>query len=123
MKVGTKCALYIINKSKERRNYMPLKAAFIFIAPNGDPTIHNSVIDTGEVILTTVGVKSYESAVETAKKLADEGVTAFELCGGFGLKGSYLVSEAVKGKGVTGVVRFDVHPGLNNQSGDEVFGR
>jgi len=100
---------------------MPLKGAFIFIAPNADPSVHKSVIDTGEVILTTVGVNSYESAVEIAKKLAEEGVTAFELCGGFGHRGTYLISEAVKGKGVVGVVRFDVHPGLGNKSGDEVF--
>jgi hypothetical protein len=101
---------------------MPLKGAFIFIAPNGDPSVHKSVIDTGEVILTTISVKSYESAVEVAKKLADEGVTAIELCGGFGLKGAYLVGEAVNGKAVTGVVRFDIHPGLENKSGDEFFG-
>ena len=100
---------------------MPLKGAFIFIAPNADSKIHRSVIDTGDVILTTVGVKSYENAVEEAVKLTDEGVTAFELCGGFGHKGAYLVREAVKDKGVTGVVRFDVHPGLGNKSGDDVF--
>jgi len=100
---------------------MPLKGAFIFIAPNADPSVHKSVIDTGEVILTTVGVNSYESAEQVAKELAEEGVTAFELCGGFGHKGTYLISEAVKGKGVVGVVRFDVHPGLGNKSGDEVF--
>jgi len=51
---------------------MPLRGAFIFIAPNGDPSVHKSVIDTGEVVLTTVSVKSYESAVEAAKKLVDE---------------------------------------------------
>jgi hypothetical protein len=101
---------------------MPLKGAFIFIAPNGNPDLHRSVIDTGEVILTTVSVNSYEAAVQVAKKLSKEGVTTFELCGGFGLKGAYLVSEAVKGNAVTGVVRFDIHPGLDNKSGDEFFG-
>ncbi|MEL7647540.1 MAG: DUF6506 family protein [Sedimentibacter sp.] len=100
---------------------MPLKGAFIFIAPNADSSIHKTEIDTGEVILTTVGVKSYEDAVEAAIKLADEGVTAFELCAGFGNRGTYLVSEAVKGRGVVGAVRFDLHPGLGNKSGDEVF--
>ncbi|MFA9423771.1 MAG: DUF6506 family protein [Sedimentibacter sp.] len=100
---------------------MPLKGAFIFIAPHADSTVHRSVIDTGEVILTTVGVNSYENAVIVAKELAEDGVTAFELCGGFGHKGTYLISEAIKGKGVVGVVRFDIHPGLDNKSGDEVF--
>ncbi len=100
---------------------MPLKGAFIFIAPNAKSSVHKSVIDTGEVVLTTVGVNSYEDAAVVAKELADEGVTAFELCGGFGHKGTYLINEAIKGKGVVGVVRFDIHPGLDNKSGDEVF--
>nr|WP_300090354.1 DUF6506 family protein [Sedimentibacter sp.] len=100
---------------------MPLKGAFIFIAPQGDPEVHKSVIDTGDVILTTVGVNSYEKAIQTAKKLADEGVSAIELCGGFGHKGTFMVSEAVKGKAVVGAIRFDIHPGLGNKSGDEFF--
>ena len=100
---------------------MALKGAFIFIAPNGNPEVHKSVIDTGEVILTTVSVKSYKEAVDTAKKLCDEGVTSIELCGGFGHAGTAMVSEAIKDKGVVGVVRFDLHPGLDNKSGDSIF--
>lgn len=100
---------------------MPLKGAFIFIAPQGDPDVHKSVIDTGEVILTTVAVNSYEKAVETARTLADEGVSAIELCGGFGNKGTFMVAEAMKGKAAVGAIRFDIHPGLGNKSGDEFF--
>lgn len=100
---------------------MALKAAFIFIAPNADPVIHRSVVETEQVSLISVGVASYESAVETALQLVAEGVGAFELCGGFGHRGTAMVSEAVKGKAVVGVVRFDSHPGLGNKSGDEIF--
>ena len=35
---------------------MVLKAAFIFVAPDADPMKHRSVVNTPEVILTTVGV-------------------------------------------------------------------
>jgi len=83
--------------------------------------VNKSIIDTGDVILTTVGVKSYEQAIVEAMKLVENGVTALELCGGFGHKGVGLVREAVKGKADVGVVRFDLHPGLNNKSGDDLF--
>ena len=32
-----------------------------------------------------------------------------------------MVAEAVKGKARVGAVRFDLHPGLGNQSGDDLF--
>ena len=100
---------------------MALKAAFIFIAPNADPAIHRSAVETEQVTLIAVGVSSYEAAVAAAGQLVDEGVVAFELCGGFGNRGTAMVSEAVKGKAAVGVVRFDIHPGLENKSGDEIF--
>ncbi len=100
---------------------MGLKVAFLFLAPKAEPNIHKSEVETEEVHLITVGVSSYESAVEVAKKLAGEGYTAIELCGGFGYRGVVEVSEAVKGKAAVGVVRFDIHPGLGNRSGDELF--
>jgi hypothetical protein len=100
---------------------MSLKAAFIFIAPNADPAIHRSAVETEQVTLISVGVSSYESAVAAALELVAEGVGAFELCGGFGHRGTAMVSEAVKGKAVVGVVRFDGHPGLDNKSGDDIF--
>jgi hypothetical protein len=100
---------------------MALKAAFIFIAPNADPAIHRSAVETEAVTLISVGVSSYETAVDAALKLVAEGVVAFELCGGFGNRGTAMISEAVKGKAAVGVVRFDIHPGLDNKSGDDIF--
>lgn len=101
--------------------FMKLNAAFIFVAPEADGKINRSVIETPKVILTTVGVKDYEEAVETAIELANNGVGAIELCGGFGNEGVALVTKAVKGKALVGVVRFDHHPGLDHKSGDELF--
>jgi hypothetical protein len=101
--------------------YMVLKAAFIFVAPDADPMKHRSVVTTPEVILTTVGVADYQMAEETAKTLADEGASAIELCGGFGIEGTAAVKKAVAGKAVVGVVRFDPHPGLEFRSGDDLF--
>jgi hypothetical protein len=98
-----------------------LKASFIFVAPNADPDIHRSVIETEAVYLITVGVSSYDAAVEAVEKLIEEGVVAFELCGGFGHAGTARIAEVVGDRGVVGVVRFDVHPGLDNKSGDKLF--
>lgn len=53
--------------------------------------------------------------------MADAGCSAIELCGGFGIRGTYLVQEAVKGRARVGAVRFDLHPGLDCKSGDELF--
>lgn len=53
--------------------------------------------------------------------MAEAGCGAIELCGGFGIRGTYLVEQAVNGKARVGAVRFDLHPGLDNKSGDELF--
>lgn len=98
-----------------------LKAAFIFIAPGADPERDRSTVETPGVCLTAIGVSSYEQGAKAAEQMAEEGCGAIELCGGFGIRGSYLVQQAVAGKAKVGVVRFDAHPGLDYKSGDELF--
>jgi hypothetical protein len=100
---------------------MPLKAAFIFVAPDVDARKHRAVIDTPSITLTVVGVSTYDAAVEVAKELVDAGNAALELCGGFGIEGVAAVKAAVKGRAVVGVVRFDQHPGFGFKSGDDIF--
>lgn len=97
------------------------KAVFMFVAPETDKNVHHSCITTPVLELHTVGVKTYDEAIVEAKKFAEQGVTAFELCAGFGNEGVAKVAAAVKDKAVVGVVRFDLHPGFNHQSGDELF--
>lgn len=97
-----------------------LKAAFMFVAPGGDPTKHRVWVETPKVRLLTIGVRDYEQAVAVAKELVEkEGIAAIELCGGFGNEGTARVAAAVKVP--VGVVRFDIHPGLGNVSGDSLF--
>lgn len=98
-----------------------LTAAFIFIAPGADPALHRSVVKTPGVELTSIGVSTYEEGVAAAVEMADAGCSAIELCGGFGIRGTYLVQEAVKGRARVGAGRFDLHPGLDCKSGDELF--
>ncbi len=101
---------------------MALKAAFIFVAPEGDPTQHRGWVRTPQVELLSVAAKDYEAAAGLAADLVKEGIQAIELCGGFGNAGVARIVEAVEGKIPVGVVRFDIHPGLGNQSGDAIFG-
>ncbi|NJE62184.1 DUF6506 family protein [Thermococcus sp. 21S7] len=99
-----------------------LKAAFMFVAPEADPAGHRAIVRTPMVELHVVGVKNYDEACEVAKKLVEDGIAAIELCGGFGHIGVARIVEAVEGKVPVGVVRFDVHPGLDGKSGDGIFG-
>ncbi len=103
---------------------MKLKAAFIFLSPRGDSNgvkaEHRSWTRTAGVDLLTIGVSSYREAVEAAQKAVNEdGCAAIELCGGFGHEGVCMVAKAVSVP--VGVVRFDIHPGLGNASGDGFF--
>ena len=100
---------------------MTMHAAFMFIAPQGNPQKHTSTVTTPEVEVTTVAVSDYASACSTAEDLVNKGCTAIELCGGFGSEGVARVARAVRGRAVVGVVRFDHHPGLGHRSGDELF--
>ncbi len=100
---------------------MSLKAAFMFIAPGANPDRDRTVVKGGEVELHVVGVSSYEEGVKVAKELSDKGISCIELCGGFGNEGVGMISRALRGKVRVGVVRFDLHPGLNYKSGDDLF--
>ena len=100
---------------------MPLQAAFIFLSPGGDPSVHRSDIDAGEVKLSTHAVRDYAAACALAKQLAEQGTIAIELCGGFGIQGVAAVKQAVGEQVAVGVVRFDHHPGLDHVSGDTIF--
>ena len=98
-----------------------LVAAFIFLANGANPETDRKTVNTPQVSLTAIGVPDYDSAVKVAVEMADTGCEAIELCGGFGNKGTFLVSEAVKGKARVGTVKFDIHPGLDNMSGDDFY--
>lgn len=98
-----------------------LKAAFIFIAPGADPERDRATVETPGVCLSVIGVSSYEQGAQAATQMAEAGCGAIELCGGFGIRGTYLVEQALAGRAKLGVVRFDSHPGLEYKSGDELF--
>lgn len=100
---------------------MKVKAAFIFVAPQTDASVHQAVIETPTLDLKIVGVENYEQGIRAAKALVEEGIEAIELCAGFGNEGTALISKAVSGKAQVGAVRFDAHPGFGFKSGDTLF--
>ena len=61
-------------------------------------------------------------AEAAAKELAAGGVTAMELCAGFGNEGIARIQRAVGPDVAVGAVKFDFHPGLGFKSGDALFG-
>ncbi|MDF2156057.1 DUF6506 family protein [Vibrio sp. CAU 1672] len=97
------------------------KAAFIFVAPEAQPSMHSSWVKTKQVEVKTVAAVDYQQACELAESLVGEGIQAIELCAGFGHIGVAEVVKAVDGRVPVGVVRFDKHPCLNFASGDELF--
>ena len=100
---------------------MTIKAAFIFVVPQADPTQHRTTVTTPEVEVTTVAVVNYQQAEEVALALVQQGVQAIELCAGFGAEGLARVKKRLGAQAVVGAVRFDCHPGLGFRSGDELF--
>ena len=75
----------------------------------------------GSTVFFLGALGGYPLGAAAAAEMAEAGCGAIELCGGFGIRGTYLVEQAVAGKARVGAVRFDLHPGLDNKSGDELF--
>lgn len=97
------------------------KAAFVFIIPGADPKEHKSWVSTPNLDLLAIGISRYDQIEKLAEDLINQGITAIELCAGFGHEGVSIFNRAVAGRAALGVVRFACHPGLNGQSGDGVF--
>lgn len=96
------------------------KAAFIFTAPDADPQTNSAWVKTPKIHLKTIAVSSYQQACDLLDELHQEGISAIELCAGFGHQGVARVVEAARGRMQIGVVRFDTHPGLGFRSGDSL---
>ncbi|MBP8083196.1 MAG: hypothetical protein KAZ87_08360 [Spirochaetes bacterium] len=93
---------------------------FLFVAPDKEASKCRSKVEFSGIILHVAGSSTYEEAVDAAREYVAKGVSTIELCAGFGHKGAAMISEAV-GSGVNvGVVRFDIHPGFGNKSGDAI---
>ena len=94
--------------------------AFIYVAPGLDPAKDRAFIPSAEINMTVVGCSDYAQAVQLAKDLVADGITAIELCAGFGFEGTAMVKKAVPGIPV-GSVKFDFHPAFNFKTGDDMF--
>ena len=98
------------------------KITFMYVTKNGDPGKHSMIVPSPEHIeMNIVAVKDIKQAEEVAKKLVKNGVKIIELCGGFGHQGVARIAKAVNGKAKIGVVRFDCHPALSGNSGDDIY--
>lgn len=98
-----------------------LKAAFIFVAPQTSAQQHYSWVKTPQVEVKMLAVSDYQQACDQIDALIEEGMVAIELCAGFGHQGVAAISEKTDGRVPVGVVRFDHHPGLSYNTGDNLF--
>jgi Family of unknown function (DUF6506) len=80
--------------------------AFIYVAPETDPTTDRFVIDRGGIRNVLVPVPDASMSPEVAVQLVDEGAQLIELCGGHGLAAAGKVVEAVGDRAPVGVVTF-----------------
>jgi len=101
---------------------MSLKASFIFLISIANSAIDRNVASTSSTELTAGGTASYDDAESVASDPVAIGIEAIELCGGFGTAGVERISRTFNRKAAVGAVRFDIHPGLVNKSGDAVYG-
>ena len=94
---------------------MAFKAAFVVMAPDGDPQTHRASIKTSKLELTTVVVEmmDFDQAVDVCKELVqNEGIQSITLCPGFHHEGVAKIANAV-GEGVAiSVARDDVPSGM-----------
>jgi len=98
------------------------KVTFMYVTKNGDPEKHSMIVPSPEHIeMNIIAVKDIKQTEEIAKKLVRGGTNIIELCGGFGHRGVAKIVKAVLGKEKIGVVRFDCHPALNGNSGDDIY--
>ena len=93
---------------------------FIFVNDSADSN-ERTAIETESLIIATVGVKDYAEAGRVAKEYVDKGAVAVELCSAFGPKGTATVVDAIEDRVPVGVIRFDKHPGVGQESGDRKF--
>ena len=106
---------------------MALNAAFIFLVGDADENTR-TVVSTPSIDLNVVGCKNYAEAEAAAKELAAQGVTAMELCAGFGNEGIARIQSSHPDVDIyCGTVdeglneRGYIVPGLGD-AGDRIFG-
>lgn len=83
---------------------MKIKEAFIFVDRSVDSAKHRATIETSKFELLIQGVNNVEEGVSVAKQLVEQGVSAVDLCPGFGYTGVKAVSDAVGDKVPVGMV-------------------
>lgn len=95
--------------------------AFMYINENCNPeTDHVYIPSDCGIAMQVIGVSNYNEAEKAARKLAEAGADAIELCPGFGIEGVYRVKKAAPGVQI-GASRFDFHVAMDCQSPDDIF--
>jgi hypothetical protein len=91
---------------------MPFTALFLAHAPDADPALHRSTIETGVYTIHTVVVPDLRQAIDVCTKMAaEQGVQSVLLCPGHSNRDVAAIADAVgEGVGVS-VARGDPQSG------------
>jgi len=101
MRKRTGLRLKYIEDHNAHMSAKKFRSAFVAMAPDVDPTVHRSVIETPIYSLTSVLARNEDEAVTVCREMArTDGVHSFVLCPGFTNRGVGRVAEAV-GDGVS----------------------
>jgi hypothetical protein len=73
-----------------------MKFAYLILGSSFDPARDRASIGNGKA--TIVGVPSIDVACDVARELADDGVVAIDVCGGFRAEGARRLIEATDGR-------------------------
>jgi hypothetical protein len=85
------------------------KAAFIIMAPDGDPKKHQATIKTTKEELTSIIIEmgNFDQAVDVCKDLVKKGVQSIYLCPGFTHQAVARIASAVGSKAAIQIARGD----------------
>lgn len=86
----------MIDENADEERSASVKFAYLILSSRYDPVRDRASIADG--MATIVGVPSIEAACEVARELADDGVVAIDVCGGFREEGARKLIEATGGR-------------------------
>jgi pentatricopeptide repeat protein len=85
---------------------MKRQFAYILESASSNPAVDHAAIETASGVKHFVTVRDFDEAVETVKRMQDEGCFNYETCGAFGEAGVRRLIELTGNKSVIGYTSY-----------------